>query len=453
MKKKGNTIWKKLLILSILFLLLLSSVQAADSKFFRRDDESEVTTLFYREVSKNNALIAEKANELVVVHNNEIVTLKNVDNLEVKKAKLLAGEAKPLVELEKIRNPKLTKSEQFIVQVKKNHNLSYKKKIIESDNFDFIVVESNDLTSYLNNYEVIKIGDPKNLENLVEYTKNEFKAESEEMIRKMELKKNVFDVIEIPRLIEYMEEEEWDTQPGQASWYQQFITPTDSEIQRTSNLISTPQEAYSLAVNWLWVSDQALHNKVEKWLFPNEFLANTPTYPRNPAPGRVVSDCSEQANTLVSILRAKGVPAEDVRVVLGKVNFQGTIGGHSWVEIKENGRWMVLDPTCGPYYDEENKIVRNRNGISYRYWKYHPYPVEEIWVYYNDVYFTDENEEVALGWSTHYDVFTEADLYAGIIVQGLYSYDPIIIYVGITIIAIVSLIFVQQIKRKGSKKR
>lgn len=453
MKKERSIIWKKLLILSILFLFLLSSVQAVDSNISHKDDESGVIMLSNKEVSINDALVTEKANELVVVHNNEIVTLKNVDNLEVKKAKLLAEEAKPLVELEKIRSPKLSKSEQFIVQVKKNHDLQYKKKIIESDNFDFIVVESSDLTSYLNNKYVIKIGDPENLENLVEYSKNEFKAESEEMIRKMELKKNVFDVIEIPRLIEYMEEEEWDTQPGQAAWYQHFVTPDASEIQKISNSISTHQEAYSLVVNWLWVSDPTLHKKAEKWLFPNEFLANTPSYSSNPVPGGVVSDCSEQANTLVSILRAKGVPAEDVRVVLGKVNFQGTIGGHAWVEIKEDGRWMVLDPTCGPYYDDENKVVKNRNGVNYNYWKYHPYPVEEIWVYYNDKYFTDENEEVASGWSTHYDVFTEADLYAGIISQELYSYDPLIMFIGITIIAIVSLIFVQHTKRKGSNKR
>jgi len=451
--KNGNRILSKILILSILFLFLLSSVQAADSKFFRIDDESGVTTLFYKEVSKNNALIAEKASELVVVHNNELVTLKNIDKIEVKKDKLLAGEAKPLVELEKIRNPKLSKSEQFIVQVKKNHDLSYKKKIIESDNFDFVVVESSDLTSYLNNDYVIKIGDPKHIKDLVEYTKNEFKVESEEMIRKMELKKVIFDVTEIPNLIEYMEEEEWDVDPGQASWYQHFVTPDASEIQKLSNSISTPKEAYSLSLNWLWVSDPTLHKKAEKWLFPNEFLANTPSYSSNPAPGKVVSDCSEQANALVSILRAIGVAAEDVRVVLGKVNFQGIIGGHAWVEIKDNGKWMILDPTCGPYYDDENKVVRNRNGVNYNYWKYHPYPVEETWVYYNDRYFTDENEEVASGWSTLYDVFIEADLYAGIIAQGLYSYDSLTIYVGITIIAIVSLIFVQHTKKKGSNKR
>jgi len=50
-----------------------------------------------------------------------------------------------------------------------------------------------------------------------------------------------------------------------------------------------------------------------------------PEYETKPVRGRVASDYEEQANTLASILRARGVKAEDVRVVLGKVNFEGSI--------------------------------------------------------------------------------------------------------------------------------
>ena len=72
--------------------------------------------------------------------------------------------------------------------------------------------------------------------------------------------------------------------------------------------------------------------------------------------GRVASDCEEQANTLASILRARGVKAEDVRVVLGKVNFEGSIGGHAWVEVFEDGMWIPLEATSGDYWDDERVV-------------------------------------------------------------------------------------------------
>ena len=75
----------------------------------------------------------------------------------------------------------------------------------------------------------------------------------------------------------------------------------------------------------MWVSERTLNDVIEKWLTPHEFLVDTPDYPTNPVPGRVASDCSEQANTLVSVLRAIGVSPDKVRVVLGEVNFDGNI--------------------------------------------------------------------------------------------------------------------------------
>ncbi|MFW6122334.1 MAG: transglutaminase-like domain-containing protein, partial [Petrotogales bacterium] len=268
--------------------------------------------------------------------------------------------------------------------------------------------------------------------------------------RKLELKKTMQDVVEIPQLVDYMNGEEWNVQPGQTSIYQQFVTPTDSIVQEISKGI-IPQQAYELAVDWVWVSDSILHKQPEKWLFPSQFLSETSSYPTNPVYGNIVSDCSEQANTLTSILRASGVSAENVRVVIGEVNFDGNSGGHAWVEIKEDGKWMVLDPTCGPFYDEENKVLKSRNGVNYYYWKYHPYPVEDIWVYYNDVYFTDENKEVASGWSTPYGVFTDADIYAGLISEG--SFGLIFIFLAIFVVAIISFIPFQQIKRRGCDKK
>jgi len=401
-----------------------------------------------REISKNDELVVEKPDELIVIHNNKMVTLKNINDKETKREKMLVETVKPLVEIKKIEKPVLSKNERFVLQVKKNHSIPYKQKWIESDNYDFIIVESNDLTKYLNNDYVVKISDGSNLKEFINYSKEILKAEAKEKIRQLKLKKTIQDVTTIQELNIYLEEDKWTPQPGQTSPYQQFVTPHDPKIQDIANNISNIQDAYELAVRWTWVSDPLLHNKPEKWLLPHQFLVETPEYPTNPLPGNIVSDCSEQANTLVSILRAMGVPPENVRVVLGRVNFSGTTGGHAWVEIKEEGKWMVLDPTCGPYYDEETHSLMMRNGLNFYYWKYHPYPVEEIWAYYNDVYYTDIHAEVAPGWSHDYDVFTDPGTLAMLLSEQ--SLNLVLIYItsAAMIICIITLLIYSRKKRK-----
>lgn len=173
------------------------------------------------------------------------------------------------------------------------------------------------------------------------------------------------------------------------SEYQIYVTPYDSAVQSLSKEVYGSEEAYAIAINWVWVSDQTLNHMVEKWLKPYEFLENTPHWVSNPVKGRVVSDCEEQANTLVSLLRAEGVSAENVRVVLGEVDFAGNVGGHAWVEVYEDGVWTPLEATSGSYYDDEEEQLIESEGLPYAYFKFFPYPVLETWAYYNDQYFFD----------------------------------------------------------------
>ncbi len=173
----------------------------------------------------------------------------------------------------------------------------------------------------------------------------------------------------------------------QLSPWQKYVTPYDSEVQKLANTIKNSREAYKTAVRWTWVSDATLHGVAEKWIMPNEFLAETPDYKTNPLPGKIVSDCEEQAYTLVSLLRAIGIEAQNVRVVVGEVNFSGQTGGHAWVEIYENGKWHALDATSGPYWDDEEAKLHERRGYPYNYFKKHSYPSVEIWGYFNDVYY------------------------------------------------------------------
>jgi len=111
---------------------------------------------------------------------------------------------------------------------------------------------------------------------------------------------------------------------------------------------------------------------------------------------------------------------------------------------------LVLDPTSGPYYDDEQNRLFNRDGVEYDYWKYHPYPIENIWVYYNDKYFTDENAEVADGWSTPYDIFLDEEMLAGFF---SYSSESLYyLYIFLAVSASVFLLLFLGLRTSGSKK-
>jgi hypothetical protein len=175
----------------------------------------------------------------------------------------------------------------------------------------------------------------------------------------------------------------------QISDYQKYVTPDNTIVQSytTSNTIDSAINAYSTAVDWIWVSDLTLHKKIEHWLLPAEFITNTPTDPDNPIPGNMVSDCESHAYTLVSLLEILGISKANVRVVIGEVEFEGETGGHAWVQVYENGEWFELDATSGPYWDDDENVLVNNNGFTYSFFKTRPYPVNEYWAFFNDRYY------------------------------------------------------------------
>lgn len=180
--------------------------------------------------------------------------------------------------------------------------------------------------------------------------------------------------------------------PDKLSRYQLYVTPGDAAVASVASQVDGARDAYETAVQWLWVSDQTLNGAPEKWLMPREFLVDTPTDPGNPVRFDAASDCEEQANTLVSLIRAEGIGAEYVRVVLGVVDFGGEQGGHAWVELMQDGEWLPLEPSSGSYWDDEEQTVVSRNGTGFKYFSRNHYPQGEVWAYYNDVYYLDPRD-------------------------------------------------------------
>jgi hypothetical protein len=184
------------------------------------------------------------------------------------------------------------------------------------------------------------------------------------------------------------------------SLYQAYVTPQNSEVVGLANGLSTPRQAYEESAGWLWVPERDLHGIIERWQYPDEFLANSTKYSTNPMMGTPAGDCEEQANTLVSILRAMGTPPENVRVAMGEATFGDHAGGHVWVEILDGGRWLALDPSSGSYVDSSGEVVLSK-GIDYDYFRNRNFPVVELWEYYNDVYylkFDDMSGNAPRGW-------------------------------------------------------
>lgn len=177
------------------------------------------------------------------------------------------------------------------------------------------------------------------------------------------------------------------------SHVQEYVTPYADAVQdylEDENLDGA-EEIYEAAVSWIWVSDTILNGQPDAWLTPAEFLEDTPHFDSNPLPGKVVSDCSEQANTLASLLIGSGEYNENtVRVAIGERKFSGIDSGHAWVEVYEDGKWFPVDAVVGPRYDANTSEIvypDNYEDIDFYYYQEEDYYIVDVWCYYNNRYF------------------------------------------------------------------
>lgn len=176
---------------------------------------------------------------------------------------------------------------------------------------------------------------------------------------------------------------------------QEYVTPYADAVQDylKDEDLDDADEIYETAVSWIWVSDATLNNQPDGWLTPTEFLQDTPDFDSNPVSGEIVSDCTEQANTLASLLIGSGeYDEETLRVVMGQVTSSNINGGHAWIEVYEDGEWFPVDATVGPRYDDELGEVAypdNYEDIDFDYFRDENYSVVELWYYYNNKYIID----------------------------------------------------------------
>lgn len=114
----------------------------------------------------------------------------------------------------------------------------------------------------------------------------------------------------------------------------------------------------------------------KKWLYPRshlQFKFDFWQLPRETIEwGK--GDCEDVSILLCTMMRIAGVPADNVRIVLGTV--QGSFG-HAWIEFKIGDEWYALEATCPTC----NYIERSL---------YYELLYPEVWGWFNDKEYHDE---------------------------------------------------------------
>lgn len=118
---------------------------------------------------------------------------------------------------------------------------------------------------------------------------------------------------------------------------QQYIQPENTVVQQLAGQLGAVEDCYYwVAQNIKYVPDYSL-GSAEYWLYPSQTIQ------------RKRGDCEDFAILLCSLIRAKGTPAEEVRVVAGLVPSDGELVGHAWVELWYKETWLPLEAaTRGP---------------------------------------------------------------------------------------------------------
>ena len=179
---------------------------------------------------------------------------------------------------------------------------------------------------------------------------------------------------------------------GESSFAMAYVTPSDEAVVTYAGRYDSVEATYEAAAEWVWVSDKVLYGVEDRWVMPCNFL-DSGQLETNPVPGTIVGDCEDQACCLVTLLRAQGLSPEDVRVGVGQVIIDdpetdnALVALHCWAEYRSEGTWVALDPSLATFWDVQRGALSHHDAKSVEYYENVPYPVVELWAYFNDQYY------------------------------------------------------------------
>lgn len=161
-----------------------------------------------------------------------------------------------------------------------------------------------------------------------------------------------------------------------------YIRPDDLEVQQLAEQLQTVEDIY------YWVGQNIAFEpepeNFDEWQYPAQVIQR----------GR--GDCEDIVFLLVSLFRAKGIPAENVRVVVGRPTVVVYINDeplsfpsdHIWVELLYHGRWLALDPSVRPL-------------LSFNHFLTDPHPLAEKWISkFNDIYYEERKKEISAAFAS-----------------------------------------------------
>ena len=378
---------KKAILIGILMLLLIGVVYA-DENTLTTEDEQDYLEGFRERIESVRVRIRTTSQEIKPIVKIPIQTFQ--PKISQAGETLVKEDVVQIIKEAEVSEPVFKRK--FIIQTKCQPQFRYVLiKRFRETNFLVIEIENQNIPNMAGDDCVIKIGDESSVPNFVKYTIPILKEQVTERLKDLQLSetRGINNIEKVEEEVEeeaenLIEERIINVDLKLKSSYQYFVTPEKSKVREIA-FGKSPENMYDYVSAIPWVSDAVMFGLAEKWILPVEFLESD-KLENNPL-GIRASDCSEHANTLVSLMRASGVPASDVRVVLGKVNFGGSVGGHAWVEYYYKEHWIALEPSSGTYYDEYQNRWIERNPLPFDYFALHEYPVVTIYYRYNDKYF------------------------------------------------------------------
>ena len=283
-----------------------------------------------------------------------------------------------------------------------------------SDDFTFVIAKMplEETEAIIENKCVLKLVKPQEFKSMlaglqVDFANDRIKKFANSNIGKAIVAKDITNRTEITKMLEEkMKERKLSGEEIDViSPYQLYVTPNDKEVQNSVKNLNNYQAVLDFTLQELaWIADSEFTPYLEKagvevqsedenWLTPAELLIITKDV--DPVKSVLKSDCSEQANYLVSALIAKGYDPEKVRVILAQVDFGGgDIGGHAFAQYYDEQYqvWVPLDPTMGISI-EEGELLEGIDSIAMDYFLTHDYGVKEMWYAYNNQYFLNFEDQ------------------------------------------------------------
>jgi hypothetical protein len=107
-----------------------------------------------------------------------------------------------------------------------------------------------------------------------------------------------------------------------------LVDHDDPAIRSLAERLGTPEAAYA------FVRDRIRYEPMVPCASPGEILREG------------VGSCLGKAVLLCSIYRAMGIPASDVRIIVGNIALPNRLIDHAWIDLEYKGVCLQQDPSC-----------------------------------------------------------------------------------------------------------